>query len=163
MLEKLLLRKVLENYQKNLFSSIPFKKFDLSNPPTFNYTENSLHRKCFLCLFWEFSKLLGERLRWNQKQGIRKSCDLQICRKIEHVHGILPKSSSSKNFEKSSFHRSCRLTLYTVCNATKSDFLLKFLKDALKPLENFQEVISNGVPYQRFTDLQAAAFSLARF
>ena len=38
---------------------------------------------------------------------------------------------------------------YTVCNATKSDFLIKFLKGALKPLENFPETISNGVPYQK--------------
>ena len=35
MLEKLL--KVLKNYQKNVFSSVPFKKFELPNPPTYNY------------------------------------------------------------------------------------------------------------------------------
>ena len=29
--------------------------------------------------------------------------------------------------------------------------------------ENFQEEISNGVPYQKFTDLQTAAFSFACF
>ena len=29
--------------------------------------------------------------------------------------------------------------------------------------ENFQEVISNGAPYQKFTDLQTTAFSLAWF
>ena len=31
----------------------------------YHYTENWLHRKCFLCLFREFSKLLEERLWWN--------------------------------------------------------------------------------------------------
>ena len=35
MLEKLL--KVLQNYQKSVFSSVPFKKFELSNTPTNNY------------------------------------------------------------------------------------------------------------------------------
>ena len=28
------LKKVLENYQKNVFSSVPFKKIELSNPVT---------------------------------------------------------------------------------------------------------------------------------
>ena len=66
MLEKLLFMKVLENYQKKkVFNSFPFKKFELSNKPTYNYSENWLHRKCFLCLFWETSKQLGERLLWN--------------------------------------------------------------------------------------------------
>ena len=56
---------VLENYQKNVFSSVPFKKFELSNPATYNYTENWVHHKYFLCLFGEFSNLLGEPLWWN--------------------------------------------------------------------------------------------------
>ena len=47
--------------------------------------------------------------------------------------------------------------LYTVCNATKNELLTKFLKCALKLTENFQEVISTEVPYQKFTDLQTAA------
>ena len=46
---------------------------------------------------------------------------------------------------------------YTVCNATKNELLTKFLKCALKLTENFQEVISTEVPYQKFTDLQTAA------
>ena len=57
--------KVLENYYKNIFSSVPFKKFELSNLPTYNYNENWLHRKCFLCMLLEFSKLLWERLWCN--------------------------------------------------------------------------------------------------
>ena len=40
--------KVLENYQKNIFISVPFKKFELSNLPAYNYSKNWLHRKCFL-------------------------------------------------------------------------------------------------------------------
>ena len=46
---------------------------------------------------------------------------------------------------------------YSVCNATKSELLTKFLKRVLKLRENFQEVISTVVPYQKFTVLQAAA------
>ena len=52
---------------------------------------------------------------------------------------------------------------YIFCSATKHELLIKFLEGAFKFTENFQEVNSNGVPYQRFTDLQTAAFSLACF
>ena len=34
---KTAIKKVLENYQKNIFSSVPFKKFELSNPSTYSY------------------------------------------------------------------------------------------------------------------------------
>ena len=53
--------KVLETYQKNVFRSIPFKKFELSSTPNYFYTENWLHRNSFR-LFWEFLKLLGDCL-----------------------------------------------------------------------------------------------------
>ena len=52
---------------------------------------------------------------------------------------------------------------YTFCNTTKNELLTKFHEGAFKLKENFQEVISNGVPYQKFTDLQTPAFSLACF
>ena len=52
---------------------------------------------------------------------------------------------------------------YTVCIATKNELRTKFLTGALELTENFKEVISNGVSYQKFTDLQTAAFSLACF
>ena len=55
------------------------------------------------------------------------------------------------------------LLQYIVCNASKIELLTKFLEGALKLTENFQDVISNGVPYQKFTDLHTAAFSLACF
>ena len=80
------------------------------------------------------------------------------------------KSSSSRNFEKFPFNKEVSLFLtrvaslqYTFCNATKYELLTKFLEGAFKFTENFQEVISNGVPYQKFTELQTAAFSLASF
>ena len=34
---KTAVKKVLQNYQENVFSSFPFKRFELSNPPTYNY------------------------------------------------------------------------------------------------------------------------------
>ena len=37
---KTAVKKVLENYQKTVFISVPFKKFELSNPPTHNYKKN---------------------------------------------------------------------------------------------------------------------------
>ena len=44
-------------------------------------------------------------------------------------------------------------TLCKTVNATKYEFLTKFLEGAFMFTEHFQEVISNGVPYQKFTDL----------
>ena len=52
---------------------------------------------------------------------------------------------------------------YTFCNATKYELLTKFLEGAFKFTENYQDVISNGIPYQKFIDLQTAAFSPACF
>ena len=46
---KTAVKKVLKNHQKNFFSSVPFKKFELSNQ-----CENWLCRKYFLWLFREF-------------------------------------------------------------------------------------------------------------
>ena len=52
---------------------------------------------------------------------------------------------------------------YTVYSATKNKILTKFLKTASKIPENIQEMISNGVHYQKFTDLQTTAFILVYF
>ena len=64
MLGKLLLWK-LWKIIRNTSLVILLKKFELSNLPTYSYTENWLHLKCFLCLLLEFSKLPWERLWWN--------------------------------------------------------------------------------------------------
>ena len=37
---KIAVMKVLENYQKNVFHSVAFRKFELSDPPNYNYAEN---------------------------------------------------------------------------------------------------------------------------
>ena len=52
---------------------------------------------------------------------------------------------------------------YRICNDARNWHLTKFLKGVLRLTENFQEVVSNMVPYQKYTDIQAAAFSLACF
>ena len=52
---------------------------------------------------------------------------------------------------------------YTNDKATKSEFLTKFLKSAVNLTENFQEKISNGVPFQKFTAVQTASFNLVCF
>ena len=44
-----------------------------------------------------------------------------------------------------------------------NELITKFLKGALKLTENFQEMISNGVPYQEFIDPQVAALGLGCF
>ena len=85
-----------------------------------------------------------------------------ICNSVEiwHVHAM---------FRKVAFLEISRSFLLagvvdlqcTVYNSTKNELLTKFLKGALKFTENFGEVISNGVPYQKVTDLQTTAFSLA--
>ena len=47
---KTAVKKVLKNYQKNVFSSVPFKKFELSNPPTYNYAKSdSAGNVSFVC------------------------------------------------------------------------------------------------------------------
>ena len=47
---KTAVKEVLENYQKNVFSSVSFKKFELSNPPTYNYRKtDSAGNISFVC------------------------------------------------------------------------------------------------------------------
>ena len=50
-------------------------------------------------------------------------------------------------FRKVTFLEISRSLQSTVYNGTKSELLTKFVKDALKLTENFQEMISNGVPF----------------
>ena len=47
---KTAVKNVLKNYQKNVCSSVPFKKFELSNPPTYNYAKtDSAANISFVC------------------------------------------------------------------------------------------------------------------
>ena len=47
---------------------------------------------------------------------------------------------------------------YSVYNATENELLTKFLKYVLKLIENFQEIISTEVPYQKFTNCRLTCF-----
>ena len=73
----------------------------------------------------------------------------------------VPKSSSSRNFEKFPFNRSCLLTIIQFAMLLKINS--QFFNGALKLTKNFQEMTSNGGHYKKFTDLQTAVFSLACF
>ena len=47
---KTAVKKVLQNYQENVFSSVPFKKSELSYPPTYNYRKtDSVAIISFVC------------------------------------------------------------------------------------------------------------------
>ena len=153
MLEKLLLWKFWKIIRKTSLVAFFLKKFELSNLPTFNYSENWLRRKCFLSMLLEFSKLLWERLWCNQFLIIWK---------------LLCFATPSRNLT-----RAWYVPIVTLLEISRSPLLIGFaglqyivcnaVKGVLKLAENFQEVVSNMVPYQKYTDIQAAAFSLACF
>ena len=61
-------------------------------------------------------------------------CNSAFCNSVEKPNLCdVSKSSCSSNFEKSSFNRSCRLTV----QANKDEHATKFVKGALKLTENF--------------------------
>ena len=94
---KTAVKKILENYQKNVFSSVPFKKFELSNPPTYNYRKtDSAANNSFVCVE-------------NFKIGLRSSVvesnrNFWVLSKNPTSVWYVPKSRSSRNFENSSFN-----------------------------------------------------------
>ena len=69
------------------------------------------------------------------------------------------KSYSSRNLEKFPFNRIQRLAEYSLQRCQKH--LTRFLKDVLKLTENFQEVVSNLIPYQN-TQTYMLPFSTLR-
>ena len=52
--KKTAVKKVLKNYQKNVFSRVAFKKFELSNPPTYNYAKTDSAANISLVCFENF-------------------------------------------------------------------------------------------------------------
>ena len=131
--------------KKNHF--ISFSK-DIGETTAMNVLENYiiLYRRVsppqhFLCLFREFPKLLGERLWWNH-----------FFSKIKEASAFCNSVGKSNTwmlcFDKSSFKQSCRLTEYNF---------------KIKLTDNFREMISNGIPYQEFTDLKVVALGLGCF
>ena len=73
----------------------------------------------------------------------------------------VPKSNYFRNFKTSPFNRICRLTVQNLQGIQKH--LTKFIKSVLRLRENFLELVSNMAPYQKYTYIQAAAFSLVCF
>ena len=74
--DKLVVKKVLENYQKNVFSSIPFKKIELSNPPTYNYRKADYTANISFVYFENF------------KFGLRASVDELQLSKVTETFGF---------------------------------------------------------------------------
>ena len=134
---------VLEIYLKNIFSSVHFKKFELSNPPTSNYIGIAWRASVVESLFSKATLSRNLTRAWHVPKRNLEISLLEISRSVlfSGVTGLW----------------------YTVSNATEIELLTKFLKGTLKLTENFQKVISNGVPHQKFPDLQFAAFNLACF
>ena len=79
----------MENYQKNVFISVPFKKFKLSNPPTYNYRKtDSTANISFFC--FENPKI-GLRASVVEPHLSKEAETFGFCQKIERVYGMFQK------------------------------------------------------------------------
>ena len=77
---KTAVKKVLKNYQKNAFNSVPFKKFELSNPPTYNYAKtDSAANIPFVC-FENFK--IGRRASAVESYISKETETFGFCREI---------------------------------------------------------------------------------
>ena len=92
-----------------LRGGIPFKNSKVTNPPTYGHTKKWLHWKCFLCLFQEFSKLLGDCLWWNNFL-VKQQKLLHFATLSRNLKNCMVQKSSSS----SPFNRRCRLTVYSL-------------------------------------------------
>ena len=77
---KTAVKKVLENYQKSVFSSVPFKNFELSNPPTYNYRKTDSAANVSFVFFENF------------KIGLRASVMESHLRKVTETFGFCRES-----------------------------------------------------------------------
>ena len=162
MLEKLALRKFLKIIKKNIFSSVPFKILELSNPPSYkNSKTDSTENISFVC-FENFK--IGWRASVVESHFNKVAKTVGFCNSAQKSKKCMVCSEmcSSRNFEKSPFNKSCRLTVESL-NATKNKLLVNFLKGVLKFIENFQEMISNDFPYQKFQTCKLLPSALCVF
>ena len=67
---KATLKNVLQNYQKNVFSSVHFKIFELSNPPTYNYGKTDSAPNISFVSFENFKISLRTNFRFS-KVGLK--------------------------------------------------------------------------------------------
>ena len=75
----------MQNYQKNVFSSIPFKEFELFNPPT-----HSAAVIFFVC-FENFK--IGLRASVVESHLSKVTETFGFCREIQHVYGMFRKAA----------------------------------------------------------------------
>ena len=113
----------------------------VSNLPTYNFTENWLHRKCFLCLF--VPRIIKIAVRASVVESLfskvtESNSILQLC---QELHGTFRKVTVLEISRNPRFIGVATLQ-YKVCNATRNELLTKFLTSVLKLIENFQEVVS---------------------
>ena len=122
------------------FRRFPAKQFSYSSfwvnwtvqSITYNLLKSDSIANCFLFVFLEFWKLLWERLRWNHFLIIQHARFLYSATlpKTPWREMVCFENSSSKDFEKLPFNRSCKLKFYR--NTTKNELLNKFLTGVLK-------------------------------
>ena len=77
---KTAVKKVLEYYQKNVFSSVPFKKFELSNPPIYNYRKTDSAANVSIICFENFE--IGLRASVVQSHLSKVTETFGFCREI---------------------------------------------------------------------------------
>ena len=75
--------KVLENYQKSIFSSVSFKKFELSSPPTYIYIPKTDTTASVSFVYSKNFKIPG-RVSAVESRFIKvtETCVLRLCREI---------------------------------------------------------------------------------
>ena len=122
---KTAVKKVLKNYQKNVFSSALFKKFELSNPPTYSYAKTDSGANISFVGFENF------------KIGWRKSAVKSYLSKVAKIFGfcreILLKHSMFRKVALLEILRSPLLTestdlQYRVYTLLKTNASLAFFK-----------------------------------
>ena len=83
------MKNVLENYQKNVFSRVPFKKIELSNPLTYNHGKTDSAANISFACFENFQ--IGLRAFVVESYLTKVTKTFGFCREIWHVYGMFQK------------------------------------------------------------------------
>ena len=78
--EKTVSKIVLQNYQKNVFSSVPFKKLELSNTPNYNYRKTDFVAIVSIVYFENFE--IGLRVSVVESHLSKVTETFRFCREI---------------------------------------------------------------------------------
>ena len=73
-------KKVLKNYQKNVFSSVRFEKFELFNPPTYSYRKTDSEANISFVCFENFK--IGLRASVVQSHLSKVTETFGFCREV---------------------------------------------------------------------------------